>query len=68
MSSYDASKQFLTVHVGVSQGWVLWASCGMTSGLVTTTCAAPIDLVRTREMMASSTGDSVSGSFLSLRA
>jgi dicarboxylate transporter 10 len=48
VGSYDFLKNMLSMHVGDNS--VTWTVCGFMSALVTTTIAAPIDLIRTRVM------------------
>ena len=49
VGTYDGSKQFLTRSI--NEGPILWTFCGFASALVTTTVAAPVDIVRTRQML-----------------
>jgi dicarboxylate transporter 10 len=49
VGSYDASKD--GVRRFISEGPFAWTLCGLISALVTTTAAAPVDLVRTRIMI-----------------
>lgn len=63
VGTYDASKKYFTEELAVTEGVLLWMGCGITSGLVTTTLAAPVDLIRTRKMMMSGGVDSGSSSF-----
>jgi dicarboxylate transporter 10 len=52
VGSYDASKKLLLHNVVTEEGPILWTLCGFMSALITTTAAAPVDLVRTQMMLA----------------
>ena len=54
VGSYDYSKRAITPIIG--DGGLTWIVCGFLSALVTTSAAAPIDLIRTR-IMSQSGGD-----------
>ena len=51
VGSYDSSKKLLKKEL--AEGPLLWTMCGVMSAFVTTTAAAPIDLIRTRIMVSS---------------
>jgi solute carrier family 25 uncoupling protein 8/9 len=55
VGAYDLSKRNISKYMGESP--LVWTLCGLASALVTTTVAAPVDLVRTRVM----TGESSKG-------
>ena len=54
VGSYDYSKQILVSRLGDTT--LTWTICGFFSALLTTTAAAPVDLVRTRIMAQSGVG------------
>lgn len=51
VGSYDASKNLLLHYVVTEEEPFLWTLCGFMSALITTTAAAPVDLVRTQMML-----------------
>mmetsp|Transcript_18317 Transcript_18317/g.26713 ORF Transcript_18317/g.26713 Transcript_18317/m.26713 type:complete len:112 (+) Transcript_18317:690-1025(+) len=51
MGSYDSIKNnFLRKHLGMQDGYPLHLTASLISGLITTTAANPVDVIKTRYM------------------
>lgn len=58
LATYDHSKALLKKYLDLHEGFYLHASSSLITGLVSTTIAAPLDVIKTRSMVASSTVNS----------